>query len=867
MGLITRLFHRRAFDRDLDRELRFHIEELTRENLARGMAPVEARRQAALAFGGGEQIKEELRDVHRLPVLETTARNLRLGLRTIRKAPAFSIAVILTLALGIGANSAVFSAIDAILLRPLPFPHGDRLMLLQQFNQRNKSPNTFLAPVRLEDWNRMNSTFQAITGYYTEDASETSGPLPEKVTRAYVAPRFLQVWGVAPALGRDFTPDEEKFGGPSAVLISEHLWRRHFNSDSHVVGQKLHFGKSAETIVGVMPSSFRFPDRSVDLFSPVPVDSPYSQGRESTWYTTIGRLKLGVTLAQARADLAVVQARLARQFPTTDADLAATVEPLKDSTVTESRNSLWLLFGGVTVLLLIACTNIAGLLLARATHREHEISVRFSLGASRGAIIAQLLAEMFVLACAGSLLGLGISLGAARVFSAMAHNLPRVDEIGLDWRIVLYCLACAIAATFFCGTFPAWRATRARLGRSLARSSRAQVSARNPLQWVLAGVQVALAVTLLVGAGLLLRSMQELARVSPGFDPSHVLTMHVSASYGETVDMKALTQRINRILETLRAVPGVDAAATSGTLPGIPRQYPTELKIVEAPADPNRKIIVDTRFVSPAYFDTMRIPLLAGSPCRESAGNPDVLVNRSFANTYFGQSPAAGHHIQQAASTSGFALTGEIRGIVGDAREQGINSEPLPVVYFCITAPNPGVNYLVRTHTEPLQLAETLRRAIRAIEPNRAVFDIMPLDTRLSDAFAETRMRTLLLTLFAATSVALACVGLYGTLSYLVSVRRREVGLRLALGAQRGQIARRFLFQGLRVSLIGCACGLALAAASARVLAGMLYGISPYDVTTIFLVLFMVLLVAGFAALMPALRAARTDPMYVLREE
>jgi predicted permease len=867
MGWIRRLFRRRDFDQELDRELRFHIEELTQENISKGMASEEAHRQAMLAFGGRQQVKEELRDVYRLPVIETTAANLRFGLRGVRKAPAFSAAVILTLALGVGANSAVFSAINAILLRPLPFPHGDRLMLLRQYNRQSKSPQMFTAPVRLEDWNRMNSTFQAITGYYTEDVSEISGPLPEKVTRAYVAPRFLQVWGIAPALGRDFTPEEEKFGGPEGILISDRFWRRRFNGDPRAVGQTLRFGKNySGTIIGVMPASFLFPDRNVDMWSPIPVDSPYAQSRESTWYTTIGRLKEGVSLEQARADLAVVQGRLASQFPATDAKLGVEIEPLKESTVAGSRRSLWALFAGVTLLLLIACTNIAGLLLARATHREHEIAVRFSLGASRRAIIAQLLAEVFVLACIGSLAGLCLSVAAAKGFQMMARDLPRVDEISLDWRIVAYSLACAVAATFLCGTFPAWRATREGIGVSLSRNARTQVSGRHPVQWLLAGVQVALAVTLLAGAGLLLRSFQELGRVSPGFDPSHVLTLHISASWGETADMKGLTQRINHTLNTLRALPGVEAAATSSTLPGVPNQFPAELKMVEGETDPNRKIIVEMRFVSNGYFATLHIPLLAGEACRESTNQTDIVVNRSFAGAYFGQNPVIGHHLLSNAF-SGFPLTGEIRSIVGDAREQGINLEPMPVVYWCVSAPVPDPNYLIRTQGEPLAMAQTVRGAIHQVEPGRSVFDVMPLEERLSDAFAETRMRTVLLTLFALTAVALACVGLYGTISYLVTVRRREVGLRLALGAQRWQIAARFLLQGLRVCVVGCVCGLALAAASGRLLAGMLYGVTLSDRATMFGVVLMVLLLAGVAVLLPALRAACTDPMSVLREE
>jgi putative ABC transport system permease protein len=873
MGWLKLPKRKHLLEQEFDRELRFHIEELTRKNLEAGMQPAEARRKAMLEFGGKEQATEGLREVHQIPVVETLWTNLRFAWRLMRKSPVFSGAIILTLALGIGANSAVFSAIDAVLLRPLPFPHGDELMLLQQYNAKEKSPPTFVAPTRLEDWNAMNSTFQSISGYYQEDGSETSGELPEKVTHVFVASRFLQVLGVAPALGRDFAPQEEHYGGPTVVLISDRYWRQKFGASPDVVGKAVHFGNgiaghrpSSWTIVGVMPPSFAFPNRDVDLWSPSPADAPFAKDRSSTWYTAIGRLKPGVDFQKARADIANVQARLGMQFPKTDGNLAVRLLPLKDHTVDNSRRSLWILFGSVTLLLLIACTNIAALLLARMREREHEIAVRFSLGASRRIVIEQLLTEVFALALIGSLAGLALAAGAAKLFRTFTPNLPRVEEITLDWTIVSYSLACALSVTFLCGMLPALRATRDGLSGTLAKNSGTQVSGRTPVQWILAGVQVALAVTLLIGAGLLQRSLSELARVSPGFDPAHVLTLHISASWGETADMKNMAQRSNRILDTLRAVPGVKAAALTSTLPGISNQQETEFRIIEGEQDPNRKIVADIRFVSTGYFDTLHIPLLAGEPCQDVHSAMTAVVNRSFAATYFGQSPAIGHHVATTDSSQ-YPITGEIRGIVGDAREQGLNTEPVPTVYWCSNLAFPGTHYLVRTQGEPQEFVNTLRRTIHQIEPSRSVFDLQPLQERLEGSFAEDRLRTTLLSLFAITAVSLACLGLYGTLSYFVSLRRREIGLRLALGALRQQIGARFLAQGLRVSVIGCAAGLALAAASVRLLSGMLYGVSAFDPITFTGVVGIVMVVASLATVLPAIRAARTDPMRVLRDE
>lgn len=431
------LSRKRVNDAQLDSELHFHIDELINEKIAAGFLPDEARRQAILEFGGREQLKEELRDVHRIAVLENIAANLKSGIRFVRKSPSFSVVVILTLALGIGANSAVFSAINAVLLRPLPFPNADELMQLQQLDRKAKNPASFVAPPRLEDWNRLNTTFQAISGWYTQDVSEFSGALPEKVTEALVAPRFLQVWSISPQVGRDFTREEEHFGGPDAVLISDRFWRRRFHADPNIVSKRIRLEKHSFTIVGVMPASFLFPDHDVDIWSPSAPDAPYARDRNSTWFTVIGRLKHGVTLAQARADLANVQAQLGRQFPKTDSKLAIEIQPLKETTVGAVRRSLWLLFGSVSLLLLIACTNIAALLLARTTQREREISVRFSLGASRASVMAQLLTECFVLAVIGSVVGLLVAYAGSTALRALAKTLPRIQEITLDWRIVL----------------------------------------------------------------------------------------------------------------------------------------------------------------------------------------------------------------------------------------------------------------------------------------------------------------------------------------------------------------------------------------------------------------------------------------------
>src|SRR5215471_19897003 len=371
--------------------------------------------------------------------------NVRYLARSLAKAPAFTITVVLTLALGIGANAAVFSAIDAVLLRPLPFPAADQLMLMEQRNPRNA--DTFVAPVRLSDWNRLNTSFSGITGYYTQDSSELSGPLPERLKQAFVAPKFLEVLVVSPALGRDFTPEESRFGGPNAMLISDRFWRRRFNSDPAAVGKPLRFGQMSYTIVGVMPASFLFHDRDVDLWSPVFMDAPYAQSRQVTWFTTIGRLRPQVTLEQARADLTSIQARLGRDFGLPDSELTVQIRPLKETAIGGVRQSLWVLFGAVSLLLVIACMNIAALLLARAAKRQQQVAVQFALGASRAMVVKDLLTEALLLSVAGSAIGLAFAEAAVRTFRMVATGLPRVDEITVDGRILLYTLGCTVVTT------------------------------------------------------------------------------------------------------------------------------------------------------------------------------------------------------------------------------------------------------------------------------------------------------------------------------------------------------------------------------------------------------------------------------------
>ena len=860
------LFRRDRVERELDDELQFHLEKQKDKYIASGMAATEAARRVRIDFGGPDAIKDQCRDAWGIRTVDEMRRNVRYAVRTLAKRPGFTAVAVLTLGLGIGANGAVFSAVNAVVLRPLPFPNAHELLSIEQYEPGANQPawRTFVAPARLEDWQRLAGGFQGITGYYLDDVTETSGELPERISRAWVAPRFFEVCGVVPVSGRNFTRDEERFGGPPAAIVSARFWNRRFGNDD-TRQHALRLANRSVPIVGVMPQSFVFPNSDVDIWSPSPPDAPYAQSRAATWFRTIGRLRAGFTPEHATSELNRVQASLGQQYPATDARLAVRVTSLKAATVGNVTKSLWMLFAAVSLLLLVACTNIASLLLARNAERHREIAVRLSLGASRAVVVRQLLTETLLLASMGSALGIAIAVGAFQAFRTLGAGLPRMNEVQLDWTLVIYCFTCAVGASTLFGMIPALRSATTVVHESHSHRRTATIAAHR-LQWTLVGIQVALSVTLLFGAGLLIRSFDRLARVPLGFDPSRVMTFRVTGNWGETTDMAGLKRRVLTTLEALRAAPGVASAATSMAVPGAPFQFDTQLQIAEVPADDRRQITARTRIVSSGYFDVLHLPVRAGTPCTDNERASTAVVNRSFEGLYLDGRTAVGYHVRE--MTSGpMAASGTIIGVVGDAREQGLHDPPAPTIYWCNNAPNPTPLFLVRTHAaDAATIAETIRRRVHEIEPARAVYELMPLEQRLDDTLAENRLRTILLSAFALTAVSLAAVGLYGTLSYIVNMRRREIGVRIAMGARRGATVMLFLKQGIAVTAIGCAVGFWLSAAMGQGLAGMLFGVTPLDPWTFAAVIVLVITIGALASVWPAVRAARVDPIQVLRE-
>jgi len=794
-------------------------------------------------------------------------RNFRYALRSLARAPGFTLTVVLTLAIGIGANSAVFSALNAILLRPLPLPGADRLVALGQDRERVALSN--IGPARLEDWNARSSTFAAMTGYYTENVSDPSGELPEKIRQSTVAPRFVDVFGIAPIVGRGFDAADHESSATPAALISERYWRRRFKSDPTVLGKTVPIGSASFDVVGVLPASFTFPDRDVDVWVALRYQ-PYTLQRTSAWFRSFGRLKPGVTAAEAQADLDVVQAELGREFPDTDAQLKPDVQPLKDTVVGGVRGSLWLLFAAVSVLLLIACTNIASLLLARAARREQDIAIRFSLGASRAVVAAQVLVEAAVLAVVGAALALLVASGASAAMRVAAAGFPRIDELKVDSSVLLYAGASILVVTLLCGVVPALRSASRRDGARLA--GRAQVSTRHALQWSFVGVQVALSVTLLCGAGLLLRSFQELGRVDPGFDPDRVLSFRVSGGYGE--NYAQLGKSVLALLDDLRTVPGVEAAATSTPVPGVLNDRSGfemgafDYRFADSDAD-DPPMHADNRIVSSSYFPTMRIPVLAGEICRRPLTDDapvEVVVNQAFVGRFLTERSPLGRDMQ--VQLNGSIGVFRIVGVVGDARDFGLEREPTPTVYACSTASAyPALSFLLRTRGDPMAVVGSVRQRLKEVAPQRSVYDVQPLDERIGAEYSQERLRTALLVMFAGAALSLVCLGIYGTLSYIVSLRRREVGLRVALGALSSTIVAQFVTQALRVVGVACVVGLVLSLAFGRALSGLLFGVSPSDPLTLAGVVVLVVGVATLAAFLPSLRASRIDPIEALREE
>ena len=794
------------------------------------------------------------------------------ALRALRRRPAYALTTVLVLALGIGATATLFSMVDTVLLQPLPYPHADRLVLVLEANPAQHQNASLVAPARLVDWNRMNQAFvpgNGIVGEYAESDTDTSGAVPERLAAIRVSPGFFQVMGTQPRLGRVFNAQDDLPSGPSAAVISYGFWTRRFARSSDVLGKQLVLAGVGYTIVGVMPKPFT--SSTVDAWLPAKLPPALMQVRQARFYTGIGRLRPGVTIAQAQADLGRVQAQLGRTYPSTDAGWSAQVSDLKEFQVGKYRSTLWLILGAVMLLLLLAVANIAGLTLAQLQGRAREMAIRSAIGASRGQVVATVMREAALLAAVGALAGGGLAwLGVKALAGLAPGTLPRMAELQFSLRGWAFTVALSSLAALGFGLGPALAATRTRLAALLASLNAGTPGGRRRLQSGLVIGQLALTVLLLASAGLLLRSYYNLSHVGGGFDTSDTFTFHVSAAWNESRPRIGAMQA--RLLARLRALPGVRDAGFTNFLPASNATLQYQITLAGlAGAGQAGTYSVGERSITRGYLEALRVPLLAGSACPELPNNlnapTQALVNRRFVDTYLHGESVIGREFRFTQDPAN-APANTIVGVVGNVRENNLASAAPPMLYQCIAGGAwPDPDYVVRTAGSPGAAMAGVRELVRQVSPSRAVFGLERLQTVVDASLEQPRLNARFLSLFAGFALLLAAVGLYSLISLMVAARRREMGVRIALGARPAQIAAHVLASTARLLVWGALAGLALTWAADRLLASVLFGVQPLDLATLAAALAALALISALAAWLPARRAATTDPLLALRAD
>lgn len=805
------------------------------------------------------------------------ARDLRLAVRQALKNPGFTLAAVVTLGLGIGAATAIFSMVDAILLRPLPFQDQGRLVSLWgEMKQRDQS----FVEVSLQDfkdWRDHSQVFSGLALVTTNDAdiALTGRDEPLHVRARLTSDNLFQVLGAKAFLGRTFLPGQEDKPGTSVILLSHGFWQRHFGSDPAVVGSKILLDGEPHIVVGVMPRGFHYPD-DADLWSTLSGIYAVPQLNDLRIFHAVGRLKPGVTLEQARQDLLRVSAQMERERPATNQGYSSQILPLAHEILGDTRPALLLLLGAVGLLLLIACANVAGLLLARAAGRQKETAIRTALGASRARIVRQLLTESLLLALLAAGLGLLLAWGGLRILEAIGPgDIPRLDEVALDGRVAGFALLAALATAVLFGLAPAFQTARPDLTAALKEGGKSSASRHaGRLRNLLVAGEVALALVVLVLAGLVLRSFAELQRTDLGFRPQNLLTFRLTLYGSSYPEEHAWANLFQSVLERVRALPGVDGAALVLLRPlSGPIGWDYDFTVEgQTPDQQATNPMSNHERVSPGYFTTMGIPLLQGRDFA-ATDTPEsqrvVIVNRSTAERFWpGQDPL-GKRLRWGRSADQDRPWLTVVGVAGDARYREIESVRPDLYVPFAQDPHWAMDIVVRTEHDPLQLARSVSGAVRSIDPNLPVANLTTMEREISDSVARPRLRTLILALFAGLSLVLAAVGLYGIVAYSVAQRGQEIGIRMALGADRGRVQRLVLAQGLGLTLAGLAAGLAGAAALVATgwLEDLLYNVAPTDVLTFAAVPLLLAAVALLASLLPARRATRVDPLVVLRAE
>ena len=782
------------------------------------------------------------------------------AVRQLRRRPAYALAAVSLLGMGIGLNTILFSLAETILLRPLPYPDSDQLVTLTEQNGRKAESASLIAPPRLEDWNRLNQTFSAISANYFENVTDTSAEEPERLMARRVIGRFFDVYGTPPAAGRTFREDEVRFGGPNAAVISYTLWARRFNRDSNVTSKRLILGGQAYSIVGVMPKTFG--SATTDLWLPAPMNPYLADARDARFLAGIGRVKPGVTIEQALDDLKRVQTQLAVQYPKTDEGWTVAGSRLKARVTGAAGSWIWMLFGAAALLLCIACANVSGLLIGQLEQRRKEMAIRMALGAGRGALLGLVLREVACVAVAGAVLGAIISAWGLEIAARLTGLLPRIQELEWSWRSLAFSAVVSILTTLLVGLLPGLRIHYAKIAETVGQAGGRSNSGRTGwFQRALLLGQIALTVVLLSSAGLLLRSYWLLTETNTGFDPHGVLTFHVGAEWSE--DRNKIGKIQQQLLAALGQLPNVEAAGFSNFLPAEGADLHYQYSIDEPGNDPHT---AGNRMVAGGYFKALRIPLLAGTGCpdfqKEDPLPQKVLVNRSF-NERYGQ----GQNLVGRKLING-RITQQVAGLVGDLHEDSLRGGAAPYVYTCSGPGNwPDPGYVVRYSGGVAPAAAAIRQMVHQIAPGRAVFDLRTLDDLLSQTLDEPRLTARLLLGFALFALLLAAFGLYSILNLAVTARRREIGVRMALGARAGQVLGGVMADAGKLLLIGLALGALGSLAAAQILHSRLYGVAASDPVTIVSVVAALSVSCFVAAYLPARRAASTDPMESLRSE
>jgi predicted permease len=866
------LVQRRDKEAELREELRFHLEEEAEQRQADGLAKDEARLAARRELGNLALVEENTRAAWGWTRLEQLARDASYGLRQIRRNPGFSAIAIATLALGIGASTAIFSVVDAILLRPLPYPEPDRLVRIWESPPTHDRPHNLVNPLNFLDWRDHSQSFEAMAAVLERPTNVSVNGQPLALPGLQVSPDFFSILRVAPVLGRTFVSEDGVPGHDGIVILSHGFWQRQFGANPAAVGQRIEVDGVPLTIVGVMPQGFSFPNVKPEVWMPMALDrsAERSGGR---FLTVVARLKPGVTLDRARQDMRNVTKFTAESRPEQNKDWGANVFPMLEDATQDVRRPLWVLLASVGFLLLIACANVANLLLMRGTARLREIAVRTALGAARARIVQQLLAESLVLSVAGMAAGLVLAhFGLRGLLALIPQNapLPRSEPISIDERVFLFTLLAAVLTAVLFGLVPALRLSRLDVQKSLAQGTlRGGVGGHVALRRSFVVAEVALALLLSVGAGLMLRSFARLMAVDPGFAPNHLVTMRIWTSPSRYTDNLKRSQYVDNILNEIRQTPGVEAASSIHFLPLTERISGSCFSPADQPP-PSPAEAPDAQFliVGSDYFRTMGTPVLSGREfeTRDHFNGPPVaVVNDAFVRRFSPKENILGKQLRVCWTIQ---KPVEVVGVVADARQAALQKPPEPTIFLCNSqAPMYFASLVVRAQGDARQILREAELAVHRVDPEQAVSDLQTMDSVFSDSVSAPRLQLVLLLVFAGIALALATIGVYGVVSYSVGQRTQEIGIRVALGARAADVARMVLQEALLLAGLAVVLGLSGAFALTRLLQSLLFAVKPTDPATLAAVSAAVLAVAVIAAFLPARRASRVDPVIALRNE